>query len=98
MRLSEDGLVYVGDGENDRIQVFTAQGKFLKEFVIATNTLDEGTVKDMALSRVSKQQYLLVAHGSNQVVWILNRNNGSVVTRFGHRGHSEGLTGDFCTR
>ena len=33
---------------------------------------------------------ILVADGSNQVVWLLNRNDGSVVTRFGHRKNNAG--------
>jgi DNA-binding beta-propeller fold protein YncE len=90
IRLSNDGFVYVGDEENDRIQVFTTEGKFVKEFFVAPNTLDEGSVMDVAVSRDPQQKYLLVADGSNQVVWVLNRNDGSVVTRFGHRGHSAG--------
>jgi DNA-binding beta-propeller fold protein YncE len=90
IRLSDDGFVYVGDEENDRIQVFTAEGKFVREFFIAPKTLDEGSVMDVALSHDPQQRYLLVADGSNQVVWVLNRKDGSVVTRFGHRGHSAG--------
>jgi len=33
-RIANDGLVYVCDRINDRIQVFTKQGKFMKEFFI----------------------------------------------------------------
>lgn len=90
LRLSVDGLLYVSDRENDRIQVFTKQGKFVKEFFVAPKTLDEGSVMDIAFSRDPKQKYLLVADGSNNVVWVLNRNDGSVVTKFGHRGHNAG--------
>jgi hypothetical protein len=93
LRLADDGMLYVFDGENDRIQVFTEQGKYLKEFFVAPKTLDEGSVMDIAFSRDPKQKYLLVADGSNQAVWILNRSDGSVVTRFGHRGHSAGQFG-----
>jgi hypothetical protein len=90
VRLSNDGLVYVGDEENDRIQVFTTQGKFVKEFFVAPRTLDEGSVMDVALSRDPKQKFLIIADGSNNVVWVLNRNDGSVVTKFGGRGHNVG--------
>ena len=37
--LSNDGLVYVCDRANDRIQVFTPDGKFVKEAFVAKNTL-----------------------------------------------------------
>ena len=38
----QDGLVYVCDRAGNRIQVFTKQGKFLKEFFIANGTLRGG--------------------------------------------------------
>jgi len=37
--LPRDGLVYVCDRAGDRIQVFTKEGKYLKEFFIANETL-----------------------------------------------------------
>lgn len=90
LRISNDNLVYIGDGENDRIQVFTKEGKFVKEFFVAPKTLDEGAVMDIAFSRDAEQKYLYVADGSNNVIWILNRKDGSVVSSFGHRGHNAG--------
>jgi hypothetical protein len=38
--ISRDGLVYVSDRVNNRIQVFTLDGKFIKEGFIARGTLD----------------------------------------------------------
>jgi hypothetical protein len=90
LRLSNDGLLYVSDREDDRVQVFTKQGKFVKEFIIAPKTLDEGSPMDLAFSSDPQQKYLLVGDGSNNIVWILNRGDGSVVTTFGHRGHNAG--------
>ena len=40
--LSRDGLVYVCDRPNDRIQVFKADGTFVKEIIIAPKTLGDG--------------------------------------------------------
>src|SRR5204863_6594919 len=40
---SNDGLVYVCDRANDRLQVFTADGKFVKEGFYAKNTLGSGS-------------------------------------------------------
>ncbi len=37
--LAEDGLLYVCDRTNDRIQVFKTDGTFVKEAFIAKNTL-----------------------------------------------------------
>jgi hypothetical protein len=91
LRISDDGLVYVGDGQNDRIQVFTKQGKFIKEFFVAPKTLGEGSVSGLAFSRDPKQKYLLVADGANSAVRILNREDGSEVTRFGHKSRNVGM-------
>jgi hypothetical protein len=90
LRISNDDLVYAGDAQNDRIQVFTKPGKFVKEFFVAPKTLGEGSVSGIAFSRDPKQKYLLVADGSNSAVWILNRDDGSVVTRFGHKSRNVG--------
>jgi pantetheine-phosphate adenylyltransferase len=37
--ISNDGLVYVGDGGGDRVQIFTKDGKFVKEYMISPETL-----------------------------------------------------------
>ena len=46
--LSNDGLLYVCDRVNDRIQVFKPDGTFIKEVFIAKNTLGDGSVWDIA--------------------------------------------------
>jgi len=44
VRISADGTVYVCDRRNDRIQIFTKQGKFLKEFLLHRETRGYGSV------------------------------------------------------
>ena len=73
VKLSRDGLVYVCDRRNNRIQVFRKDGTFVKETFIAKETRGEGAVWDIAFSSDSRQQFLYVADGSNQKVWVLNR-------------------------
>src|SRR5262249_38492906 len=55
VHLSHDGLVYVCDRVNDRMQIFTKQGKFVKEFTLRTQTLGMGSVWQFAFS-VDPQQ------------------------------------------
>ena len=50
VRLSSDGLVYVCDRANDRIQVFQKDGTFVKEFRVEPQTLQNGSVWDLVLS------------------------------------------------
>ncbi|MEZ5363643.1 MAG: hypothetical protein R2748_15190 [Bryobacterales bacterium] len=71
--LSDDGLLYVCDRTNDRIQVFTTDGKFVKETWVEPDTLGDGSTFDVALSRDPGQKYLYVADGSNQKVHVLDR-------------------------
>ena len=85
-----DGLVYVCDRSNDRIQIFTKQGKFIKEFFVRRETLGIGSVWTVSFSRDSAQKYLLVADGENNVIWILRRADGTVASSFGHNGRNAG--------
>jgi DNA-binding beta-propeller fold protein YncE len=89
VHLSRDGLVYVCDRVNDRMQVFTKQGKFVKEFPVANNS-GNNTAGSINFSPDPQQKYLYVADMMNSVVWILNRNDGSVAGRIGHAGHLPG--------
>jgi DNA-binding beta-propeller fold protein YncE len=90
VRISVDGLVYVCDRHNDRIQVFTKQGKFVSEFSLRPATLGNGSTWTVAFSHDAKQKYLLVVDGENSVVWIVNRSDGAIVSSFGHNGRSAG--------
>ena len=88
--ISVDGLVYVGDRGGDRIQIFTKEGKFVKEFLIHPKTLGTGSVWSTAFSPDPKQTYLYVADGDNGMIRILNRQTGAEVTTIGHKGRFAG--------
>jgi len=90
VRLSVDGLVYVCDRHNDRVQVFTKQGKFLSEFFLRTNTLGNGSTWTLTFSRDRKQKYLFVVDGENNRIAIVRRSDGVEVGSFGHSGRNAG--------
>jgi hypothetical protein len=50
--LSRDGLLYVCDRPNNRIQVFRKDGSFVKEAFVARRTLGDGAVWDIAFSKL----------------------------------------------
>ena len=50
VRISKDGLVYVCDRTNDRLQVFRKDGTFVREKVIAKDTFGSGSVWDVGFS------------------------------------------------
>ena len=86
VRISKDGLVYVCDRAGDRIQVFTKEGKYLKEFFIANETLRGGSAGSVDFSADPGQKYIFVADIVNNVVWELERGTGKVVAKIGHQG------------
>ena len=90
VRLSRDGLLYVCDRGNDRIQVFRPDGKFVKEFRVEPNTLQNGSVWDLVLSEDAAQRYIFVADGANNQVMTLLRENGQQVGSFGRPGRMAG--------
>ena len=87
---SNDGLVYVCDRVNDRIQVFTPEGEFVKEAFIAKDTLGAGSVWDLDFSKDDAQTYLYLVDGQNHRVYILLRDTLELITTFGAGGRQPG--------
>jgi hypothetical protein len=90
VRLSRDGLVYVCDRRNNRIQVFRRDGTFVREFVVAPDTRGNGSTWDVDLSADRAQTRLYTADGENNRVWTLLRESGRILGAFGRRGRSAG--------
>jgi DNA-binding beta-propeller fold protein YncE len=103
--VSKDGLVYVCERGSDRIQVFTKQGKFVTSFFVHPSTQARGehcggiwstkdppcgTVYNLTFSHDPQQKYLLVADGTNNMVWILDRKTGALAGSFGGNGRYAG--------
>ncbi|HSF99547.1 MAG TPA: hypothetical protein VLA20_00390 [Vicinamibacterales bacterium] len=88
--LSADGLLYVCDRPNDRIQVFTREGEFVREVFIAKRTLGDGSTWDIAFSKDPEQKYLFLADGKNEKIYILLRETLEVLTMFGDGGRQPG--------
>jgi hypothetical protein len=88
--LSSDGLLYVCDQGNNRIQVFQTDGTFVSEATIAGGTLGSGSVTDIAFSADSDQRFLFVADGMNERVYIVDRESLVVQTSFGVGGRYPG--------
>jgi DNA-binding beta-propeller fold protein YncE len=88
--ISSDGLVYIGDRANDRIQIFQKDGTYVKEVVIAKETLGPGSSWDLDFSPDADQKFLYVADGTNQQVWILDRRELEILGSFGRSGRNAG--------
>jgi len=106
VRITDDGLVYVADRTNDRIQVFdkkkvgaedcqnptgaTGVCGFLGEIFVEPDTLGPGSTWDVDVSPDKRQKFLYNADGSNNYVWTLLRSTGQILDRFGRNGRSAG--------
>ena len=90
VKLSKDGQVYVCDRRNNRIQIFSKDGKFVKEGTVAKETRAEGSVWSIAFSNDPQQRFVYVADGSNQKVWVLRRDTLDVVSSVGAGGRWPG--------
>ena len=86
-----DGLVYVCDRPNDRVQVFKTDGTFVNEVRIAPRTLGDGSTWDIAFSRDPEQKFMYLADGKNMKVYIMERASLEIVTSFGDGGRQPGL-------
>ena len=87
---SVDGLVYVCDRPNDRLQVFRKNGEFVKEKIIKPQTRGDGSVWDIAFSRDPEQKYIFMADGKNEHVYVMDRESLEILTQFGDGGRQPG--------
>jgi DNA-binding beta-propeller fold protein YncE len=97
--MSNEGLLYVCDRGNDRIQVFDKKGGLVEIINIKPGTGNVpapdgtpgrggvGSALDVALSPDRQQRYLLNVDTGNEVLWILDRGVG--------RGETPEILGGF---
>ena len=105
VRITDDGLVYVADRVNNRIQVFDKKKVgtvcqnpnrqrgvcgFVGEIFVERDTLSNGSTWDIDVSADREQKWLFNADGTNQYIWTLLRKTGQIVDRFGRNGRSAG--------
>jgi len=93
---SRDGYVYAADRAADRVQVFTREGEFVREYVFSPpgtkrgNTGSRGVAGGVTLSADPDQRYLYVADMKNNTIWFVNRSDGRVLGRYGSMGENGG--------
>jgi DNA-binding beta-propeller fold protein YncE len=90
VRVSNDGIVYVADRMNNRMQVFTIDGKFQREIFIERKTKLLGTSFSVAFSPDAAQQYLYLADAGNGHVHVYDRKTLEEVGSFGRIGRYAG--------
>lgn len=105
VEFDKDGLVYIGERGQNRISIYTKQGKWVKDYYVSPNTPARGpecgglqvtkappcgTTYKMVFSKDLQQTYMYVADGTNNRVWILERVSGKTVGSFGGNGKYAG--------
>jgi hypothetical protein len=90
VKLSKDGLVYVCDRDNDRMQVFKRDGTFVAEYFYGRRTQPPGTVGHIAFWPDATQSILALADLGNYQIRLVRRQDGQVLSTFGHFGNYAG--------
>jgi DNA-binding beta-propeller fold protein YncE len=90
LNVSHDGLVYAADRMANRIDVTTKEGKFVKEFTMATWTGVGGSTGGVSFSPDKQQLFLFISDLTNNHIWFLNREDGKVVGQLGSMGQNAG--------
>ncbi len=89
--MSVDGFVYACDRPNNRVQIFTKEGKFVKEVFVETQTRADGSVWDIAFSKDAQQRFLYMADGVNEHVRVFDRQSMKELYNFGYGGRQPGM-------
>ena len=87
---SNDGLVYVCDRQNNRVQVFQTDGTYVREGYYAPATLGDGASWDLAFSPDAEQSFFYLADGKNARIRIINRQTMEEVSTLGSGGRYPG--------
>lgn len=90
VKISTDGLVYVADRSNKRVQVFTTNGEYRQQVPIGEKTTAMQTAAGLAFSPDAAQRFLYVADLGNSQIVILERQTLRQVGSFGTRGAAPG--------
>jgi hypothetical protein len=90
VRLTHEGLVYVCDRVNNRVQVFRQDGTFVSEAFFERNTRLSGSVSELAFSPDADQRFIYMVDGVNNELRIVELATNGVLGRVGRAGRYAG--------
>jgi DNA-binding beta-propeller fold protein YncE len=90
IRIAKDGLVYVCDRTNDRMQIFRKDGTFVSEHIYEKDTRGTGSVYDLVFSPDQAQTFIYMIDGMNGEVRVIARAGKDTLARFGRPGRQVG--------
>jgi hypothetical protein len=88
VKVSNDGIVYVADRGNQRVQLFTRDGDYIRQLVIEGEAAT--TPAGFAFSPDAEQQFLYIVESANARVLIFERDTMTPVGVFGTRSAQAG--------
>jgi hypothetical protein len=88
--VSNDGIVYVADRRNRRVQLFTTDGRYLRQFFVNRAGPAPDSVSALALSPDPEQRLLYMADFGNSHVIVADRRSLAILAEFGQRGTEPG--------
>ena len=87
---SNDGLIYVCDRTNNRIQVFKTDGTYLQQYIVKPGTKGDGSVWEIAFSRDPGQKFMYISDGANENIHVFDRKTMKELYWFGGGGRQPG--------
>jgi DNA-binding beta-propeller fold protein YncE len=90
VRMSREGLVYVCDRINNRVQIFRKDGTFVSEAFFERNTRLNGAVSELVFSPDREQRFIYMVDGVNNEMRIIARASNETLARVGRPGRYAG--------
>ena len=87
---SNDGMIYVCDRTNNRIQMFKTDGTFVKQYIVKPNTKGDGSVWEIAFSQDPQQKFMYISDGANEKIHVFDRATMKELYCFGGGGRQPG--------
>jgi DNA-binding beta-propeller fold protein YncE len=88
--VSDDGIVYVADRANRRLQLFTPDGKYLTQMFLNRTGPSPDSVSGLAFSPDRAQTYLYLSDFGNSHIAVVDRKTLTILYQFGTRGAEPG--------
>jgi DNA-binding beta-propeller fold protein YncE len=90
VEIARDGLVYVSDRNNQRIQVFDRTGRYIRQVFVDRNMPSPQTASGIAFSADRAQRYMYVADWGNARLLIYDRASLALLGSLGGKGTTPG--------
>jgi DNA-binding beta-propeller fold protein YncE len=90
MMVSNDGMVYVADRSNRRLQVFMPDGNYLTQMFVNRAGPSSGSVSGLAFSTDKAQEFLYLPDFGNSHIVVVDRKKLKVLYQFGKRSSAPG--------